>query len=177
MEKEDREGKQSEDLEPSRCNPTDVYDKHKYETSATEFVIEQMLYVLGGYILAPSPLPSDAINLWSCKDIEKTQSCEYCSCDRSEIAFPQVSVELFDRRIVFVSTKRACKDCYDILNLKKIKSAVENTLIGNPEGFERIRAQFAKVNRIENKEKVIQDLISIATSLNLILRYQYVLYQ
>ncbi|UKK02301.2 hypothetical protein MACK_001657 [Theileria orientalis] len=153
----------------------------------SDYAINQILYILGGYVLAPTPLPSDLISLWSDLEIDESQPCEYCSYGRSKIAFPNVNVDLKRRVIKFISLKRACGRCYNIINLKKLLSIIIDAFRDKRDQFNIIYTHFLKINGLNeldksdksdewtsdkkgDKDLIFQDLVSMAYSLNQVMR-------
>ncbi|UKJ90160.2 hypothetical protein MACJ_001091 [Theileria orientalis] len=161
--------------------------KGESTVKGSNYAINQMLYILGGYALSPTPLPSDLIELWSESEIDKSQPCEYCSYGRSKIAFPSVIVDLKRRIIKFVSMKRACGRCYNIISLKRLLTIIVDSFRDKKDQFNIIYKHFLKVNGLNeldksdmsdkstsdrkgDKDLIFQDLVSMAYSLNKVMR-------
>nr|PVC50194.1 hypothetical protein MACL_00002469 [Theileria orientalis] len=156
--------------------------KGEASVKGSDYAINQMLYILGGYALAPTPLPSDLISLWADPEVDKSQPCEYCSYERSKIAFPNVKVDLKRRVIKFISLKRACGRCYNIISIKRLLSKIVEAFRNKKDQFNTIYKHFLKVNGLNESEKsesdkstsdvegdknlIFQDLVSMAYSLN-----------
>ncbi|XP_952577.1 uncharacterized protein TA11535 [Theileria annulata] len=177
------------DTDHEKDEPAPSKSKPDANSKGPEASIEHMLYILGGYNLAPTPLPPNLISQWSITDIDTNQPCEFCNYKKSKINFPRVDVDFKARKINFVSLKRACDRCYRIIDLKGLLDLVIGSFGDKKEEFIVAYNHFLTTNKLkeysDNPEPkslkglspenntIFQDLVSMAYSLYLIMRLVY----
>ncbi|KAK2195354.1 hypothetical protein BdWA1_003030 [Babesia duncani] len=149
------------------CNT--IHDSHSDNINKSNSIqksLQCMLYILGGHMLAPTPLPKSVLDEWMDYTIDVSLKCEYCGNKHSRVGFPQVDISLENQTITFNGIERVCNKCLNIIDLNRLLAIIDEAFSGNENVFSEVYDHFKAVNNIiDGHDIMLQDLISIAFSL------------